>query len=185
MRSVDAPRLPETGAAELDDIALTAHARPAGHIAVDLAVVPDEGLSTAEASRRLTRAGPNALRESPGRSKWAIVWEQLTSVMVLVLMAAGVISLLLGEVVDALAIAAIVALNATLGFQQDFRAEQAMAALKRLAVPLVKVRRDGRPQTVAAHEIVPGDVLLLEAGDIVAADARLLASPNLRVRKRP
>jgi P-type Ca2+ transporter type 2C len=111
------------------------------------------------------------------------VWEQLTSVMVLVLIAAGVISLLLGEVIDALAIGAIVMLNAALGFQQEYRAERAMAALKQLAVPLVKVRRDGRPLAVPAHDVVPGEVILLEAGDVVAADARLISSPNLRVQE--
>ena len=123
------------------------------------------------------------LLETPGKTRLHIVWEQLTSVMVLVLIAAGVISLLLGEVIDALAIAAIVMLNAALGFQQEYRAERAMAALKQLAVPLVKVRRDGRPLAVPAHDVVPGDVILLEAGDVVPADARLVSSPNLRVQE--
>lgn len=160
-----------------------AHSRPAHHVAADLGVRPVEGLSSSEAAERLARFGPNVLVESPGKTRLQIIWEQLTSVLVLVLIAAGVVSLLLGEVIDALAIAAIVLLNAALGFQQQYRAERAMAALKQLAVPLVKVRRDGRPSAVSAHDVVAGDVILLEAGDVVSADARLLWSPNLRVQE--
>jgi P-type Ca2+ transporter type 2C len=162
-------------------LAAVAHALDARRVAAELGVPPEAGLSSPQAAERLTRAGPNVLLETPGKSRWRIAWEQLTAIMVLVLIAAGVISLLLGEVIDALAIATIVLLNATLGFQQDYRAERAIAALRRLTVPLVRVRRDGGPLAVPAPEVVPGDVLLLEPGDLVAADARLLASPNLRV----
>jgi P-type Ca2+ transporter type 2C len=176
---VSAPTYPEVDT----DARTLAHSRPAHRIADDLAVQPAEGLSSSAAAERLSRFGHNVLLESPGKTRLQIVWEQLTSVMVLVLIAAGVISLLLGEVIDALAIAAIVVLNAALGFQQEYRAERAMAALKQLAVPLVKVRRDGRPLAVPAHDLVPGDVILLEAGDVVAADARLFSSPNLRVQE--
>ena len=165
------------------DSSTLAHSRPAHHIAADFEVQPAEGLSSNEAAERLRSFGPNLLVETPGKTRLHIVWEQLTSVMVLVLIAAGVISLLLGEVIDALAIAAIVMLNAALGFQQEYRAERAMAALKQLAVPLVKVRRDRRPLPVPAHDVVPGDIILLEAGDVVPADARLVSSPNLRVRE--
>jgi Ca2+-transporting ATPase len=160
-----------------------AHSQPALRVAAGLGVEPAEGLSSNEAAERLASVGLNLLVEGPSKTRLQIVWEQLTSVMVLVLIAAGVISLLLGEVIDAVAIAAIVMLNAALGFQQEYRAERAMAALKQLAVPLVKVRRDGKPLAVPAHDVVPGDVILLEAGDVVPADARLLLSPNLRVQE--
>jgi P-type Ca2+ transporter type 2C len=179
--TVEAARPSQGG--EHADAATLAHARPFHDVAADFAVLTAEGLSSSEAAERLGRAGPNVLVETPGKTRFQIVWEQLTSVMVLVLIAAGVISLLLGELVDALAIAAIVMLNAALGFQQEYRAERAMAALKQLAVPLVKVRRDARPVAVPAHDVVPGDVILLEAGDVVPADARLFSSPNLRVQE--
>jgi Ca2+-transporting ATPase len=170
-------------AAELGDLSSTAHSCHAQHVAANLGVHPADGLSGIEAAERLARFGPNRLVETPGKTRLQIVWEQLTSVMVLVLIAAGAISLLLGEVIDALAIATIVMLNAALGFHQEYRAERAMAALKQLAVPLVKVRRDARPLAVAADDVVPGDVILLEAGDVVSADGRLLASPNLQVQE--
>src|SRR6476619_7353614 len=98
------------------------------------------GLSSRDAAQRLVEVGPNALTERPGKSAWSIVREQLTAVMMLVLLVAAAISVALGDMVDALAILAIVALNAALGFQQEFRAERAMEALKRMTVPLVKVR---------------------------------------------
>ncbi len=169
--------------ADLNDVSSRAHSCHASLVAADLGVQPAEGLSSREAAQRLARFGPNQLLETPGKSRQQIVLEQLTSVMVLVLIAAGVVSLILGEVIDAVAIAAIVMLNAALGFHQEYRAERAMAALKQLAVPLVKVRRDARPLAVAAHDVVLGDVILLESGDVVPADGRLLSSPNLRVQE--
>ena len=152
-------------------------------VADDLGTVREYGLTSDEAAQRLAEVGPNALTERPGKSAWSIVREQLTAVMMLVLLVAAAISVALGDIVDALAILAIVALNAALGFQQEFRAERAMEALKRMTVPLVKVRRDGQVQGISAAALVPGDVLVLEAGDIVLADARLLSSPNLRVQE--
>jgi Ca2+-transporting ATPase len=181
MMTVEATLRPQP--VEDRDVVSVAHSRPASRIAADLGVQPAQGLSSSEAAERLGRFGPNLLVETPGKTRSQILCEQLTSVMVLVLIAAGVISLLLGEVIDAVAIGAIVMLNAALGFQQEYRAERAMAALKQLAVPLVKVRRDGRPLPAPAHDLVPGDVILLEAGDVVSADARLLSSPNLQVQE--
>ena len=166
-----------------DGISATAHTLNASNVAAHLGTDVEHGLSSAEAAHRLGQEGPNALVETPGKTKWRIVWEQLTAVMVLVLLAACLTSLVLGDVGDAIAIGVIVVLNAALGFQQDYRAERAMAALKQLAVPLVKVRRDGQALAIPAHQLVTGDVLLLEAGDLVAADVRLLASPSLRVQE--
>jgi Ca2+-transporting ATPase len=141
------------------------------------------GLSEAQAAERLAKLGPNELVERGSRSPWAILGEQLSATMVVVLIVAAVISAALGEYKDALAIMAIVFLNAVLGFVQEYKAERAIAALKRLAVPRVKVRRDGRIQEIAARKLVPGDILLLEAGNLVPADCRLLESVNLRTEE--
>ncbi len=144
---------------------------------------PERGLSQAEAQRRLAECGPNELVERGLKSPWRILWEQLTAVMVVILIVAAVISLALGDYKDAIAIMAIVVLNAVLGFVQEYRAEKAMAALKKLAVPTVKVRRDGHVREISARELVPGDIVLLEAGGLVPADGRLLESVNLRVQE--
>jgi Ca2+-transporting ATPase len=141
------------------------------------------GLSDAEAQRRLQEYGPNELVERGTKSPWRILWEQLTSTLVLVLIAAGVVSGLLGDLEDTIAILAIVVLNAVLGFRQEYQAEQAMAALKKLAVPTVRVRRGGHVRELSARELVPGDVVLLEAGNLVPADGRLIEDANLRVQE--
>ncbi len=153
-----------------------------------LATDAESGLSPAEAQRRLAEHGPNELVERGLKSPWRLLWEQLTGLMVIILIVAAVVSGALGDWKDAIAILAIVVLNAVLGFSQEFRAEKAMAALKQLAVPTVKVRRNGSGHPsgghvveISARELVPGDVVLLEAGALVPADGRLLESVNLRV----
>jgi len=144
---------------------------------------PKQGLSQAEVQRRLAEYGPNELIERGLKNPWLILWEQLTAIMVVILIIAAVISALLGDYIDAIAILAIVILNAILGFAQEYRAEKAMAALKKMAIPIVKVHRDGQVQEISTRELVPGDILLLEAGNIVPADARLLESANLRAQE--
>jgi Ca2+-transporting ATPase len=139
------------------------------------------GLPASEAQRRLTEHGLNELIERGLKSSWRILWEQLTGLLVVILIVAAVVSGVLGDWKDAIAILAIVVLNALLGFSQEFRAEKAMAALKQLAVPTVRIRRDGHVVEISARELVPGDVVLLEAGVLVPADGRLLESVNLRV----
>jgi P-type Ca2+ transporter type 2C len=143
----------------------------------------ENGLTAQEAERRLAEHGPNELVERAGKSPWAILIEQFTGIMVVILMISAVISLLLGERIDAFVIMIIVVLNAILGFVQEYRAEQAMAALKRMAVPRVRVRREGHLQEVNATSLVPGDVILLETGNTVPADGRLLESANLRIQE--
>jgi Ca2+-transporting ATPase len=142
-----------------------------------------QGLSAAEAARRLIQHGPNELAERGGKSAWRIVWEQLTATMVVILIVAAVVSAALGDYNDTIVILAIVVLNALLGFTQEYRAERAIAALKQLAVPTVKVRRDGHVQELAARDLVPGDIVLLEAGNLVPADGRVLESMNLRIQE--
>ena len=144
---------------------------------------PERGLDPEEAAKRLAALGPNELVDRGVKNPWLIIWEQLTGIMVVILIVAAVISVFLREYTDASVIMIIVIINAALGFSQEYRAEKAMAALKRLAVPNVRVRRDGRVFDVTAREIVPGDIVVLEAGNIVSADCRLIEEFNLRVQE--
>ncbi len=141
------------------------------------------GLSEAEAARRLSEFGRNELKESGIKSPWLIFLDQMKELMVVILIIAAIISALLGDYSDAIAIGAIVILNAVLGFSQEYRAEKAMAALKKLAVPSVKVRRGGEVSEISAVGLVPGDIVLLEAGNFVAADCRVLQSADLQTQE--
>lgn len=143
----------------------------------------EEGLSREQAAQRLEEYGPNKLEEGGLKSPLQILWEQMTDTMVVILIVAAVISFFIGDWKDAVAILAIVILNALLGFRQEYRAEQAMAALKKMSVPTVKVRREGHISEISAERLVPGDVVILEAGDRVPADARLVESVNLRIEE--
>ena len=142
-----------------------------------------QGLSPSEITHRLQQYGPNELTEQPGETLWQSLWKQLTAVMVVVLVVAALISLALQDYINATAIFAIVAFNAILGVRQEYQAGQAIAALKKLAVSTVKVRRDGRIQEISARQLVPGDIVLLETGNLVAADYRLLETANLRIQE--
>jgi Ca2+-transporting ATPase len=149
----------------------------------ELATDSQSGLSEEEAARRLATHGRNELTGSGTRSPWAIIREQLTALMVIVLIVAAVVSALLGDYKDAIAIGAIVVLNAVLGFSQEYRAERAMAALKKLAVESVKVRRDGRVREMSAPLLVPGDIVLVGSGNFIAADSRILESAALQAQE--
>ncbi len=139
------------------------------------------GLKTESVNKRLNTFGRNEIKESGGRSAIKIIFEQLFSTMVLILIVATIISAFLGDHTEVIAIASIVVLFVTLGFVQEYRAEKAMAALKKLSVPLVRVLRDGIEVEIKATKLVPGDVVVLEAGNIVHADARIIESANLRI----
>ncbi len=139
------------------------------------------GLTGAEVGRRLAEHGPNVLAEGKRRAPLAMLAGQFTDFMILVLLAAAVISGLIGDYKDGIAIVAVVVLNAAIGFVQEYRAERAMQALKAMAAPTATVVREGKPVAIPAAEIVPGDVVLLEAGVIVPADLRLLESARLKV----
>lgn len=143
----------------------------------------ETGLSDTDAQKRLEQYGHNELIEKGIKSPWRILLEQLAEPMVLILIVAAVISVILREYVDSFVILLIVILNAAIGVSQEYRAEQAIAALKKLAVPTVKVRRDGHPTTVSSRDLVPGDIVRLEAGDFVPADGRLIESANLRIEE--
>ena len=155
------------------------HLRPAVAVLTQLRATP-EGLSAQEAARRLAADGANELVQGTRVSPRQIFLRQFKSLIIWLLIGAGVISGALGENVDALAIFAIVVLNAAIGFYQEFRAETSIAALRRMTAPQAKVRRDGRVSAIPAAGIVTGDILELEAGDVVPADARLLAAASLQ-----
>jgi Ca2+-transporting ATPase len=145
--------------------------------------VKDEGLSSAEVEKRLEIYGPNQLKEAPRPGFLALLWAQLNNFVVILLIVASVISALLGDYVEAAAIMAIVVLNSVLGIVQEQRAEQALAALKKLAAPDAQVLRDGARRSVPSYNLVPGDIVFLEAGNFIPADLRLLEAINLRVEE--
>jgi Ca2+-transporting ATPase len=142
-----------------------------------------QGLSDGEAVRRLEQHGPNAIHGRGGKHPARILFEQFTSTMVLILITAAAVSAFLGKPTETIAIAAIVILFALLGFVQEYRAERAMAGLRKMTVPRVRVRRDGSLAERSARELVPGDIVLFEAGSIVPADVRLVESANLRTEQ--
>jgi P-type Ca2+ transporter type 2C len=140
-----------------------------------------QGQSVEEAQRRLATDGPNEITEGRRRTPLRMFVDQFTDFMILVLLAAAIISGLIGEAKDTIAIVVIVVLNAVIGFIQEYRAERAMEALKAMAAPTATVIRDDGITAIPASEVVAGDVVLLEAGAIVPADLRLLDSAHLRV----
>ncbi|MBN2871134.1 MAG: HAD-IC family P-type ATPase, partial [Campylobacterales bacterium] len=139
------------------------------------------GLSAEEAVRRLERYGPNELEEKKRKSPLGMFLDQFRDFMILVLIAAAVIAGFIGDPSDAIAIVIIVVLNAVIGFVQEYRAQKAMEALRKMAGATATVLRDGTPTTVSAADIVPGDIVTLEAGNIVPADLRLTEAVNLKV----
>lgn len=160
------------------------HALPAEEVSRLLASDPENGLSAGEAGMRLERFGPNTLREAKGKGLLRRFFGQFNDFIIWVLIAAAFIAgILLKEYLDAVVIAAIVLMNAVLGFVQESRSEGAINELKELSAPTAKVIRDGGEAIVPALELVPGDLIVLEAGDLAGADARLLTSANLRVNE--
>jgi len=145
--------------------------------------VQNDGLSSAEVEKRLQHYGPNQLKEAPRPGFLALLWGQLNNFVVILLIVASVISALLGDYIEAAAIMAIVVLNSVLGIVQEQRAEQALAALKKLAAPDAQVLRDGARRSVPSYNLVPGDIVFLEAGNFIPADLRLLEAINLRVEE--
>ncbi|MDI9420657.1 MAG: cation-translocating P-type ATPase [Bacillota bacterium] len=157
------------------------HLTPITKLLTDLDVKPQVGLTAKAARERLHRLGPNLLDTKPPVSPLLLFFRQFQDFMVLVLLGTVVISVFLGEYLDATAIFAIVFLNAVLGFSQEYKAEQSLLALGKLAAPHCKVLRDGHKSVVDASTLVPGDIIFLEPGDRVPADARLLESQLLAV----
>ena len=151
----------------------------AGILGTDL----NTGLTEKTIQERLQQFGKNELIETGKRSPVKIVVEQLFSTMVLILIAAIIISAFSGNITEVIAIAAIVALFVTLGFLQEYKAEKAMIALKRMAIPFVKTFRNGKREEIKATNLVPGDIVILETGNVIPADARVIESVNLRIQE--
>jgi Ca2+-transporting ATPase len=145
--------------------------------------VRENGLTSAEAAERLAQYGPNQLAEAPRPGFLKTLWDQINSFVIWLLIIASVVSALLGDYVESAAILAIVILNAVMGIIQERRAEDALAALKKLASPEAHLLRDGRRTSLPAHDLVPGDIVFLEAGNFIPADIRLLEAVNLRVEE--
>ncbi len=157
------------------------HQRSGGDAVRSLNVDKRLGLSNSEADRRHATYGPNELKEGKRRTVVRMFLTQFADFMIIVLIAAAVVSGVIGEAIDALAIIIIVVLNAVIGAVQEYRAERAMAALKSMAAPTARILREGHVSTLAARGIVPGDIVLLEAGNVVPADLRLLETARLQV----
>ncbi len=158
-------------------------AKNTSQVLAEFEVTREEGLSSAEVSKRLHTYGKNELREAPPTSIWAKIYDQFANFVVILLLVAAVISAVLGDWVEAAAIMTIVILNAGLGVLQESRAEEALAALKKMAAPDANVLRDGHRRAIPAREVVPGDIVFLEAGNFVPADVRLLETVNLRIEE--
>jgi Ca2+-transporting ATPase len=139
------------------------------------------GLPAAEAARRLSKHGPNEIPEEPPRSALALLGSQFADVMIMVLVAAAVVSGVVGELLETVAILVIIVLNAVVGAVQEFRAERAVQALRALGAPRARVRRGGTWSDQPAAELVPGDLVALQEGDVVSADVRLLDAADLHV----
>ena len=150
-------------------------------VAARLAVDPGHGLDHVAAAQRLAESGPNQLTEPPKRSAWLVLIDQFRNVLIVVLMAAALLAGLVGDLKDTAVIAVVLVANAILGFVQEHRAERSLAALKQMLVATAKVRRSGQVDEVPSKTLVPGDVVLLEAGDRVPADGRLVVAASLEV----
>ncbi len=158
------------------------HQKESGTVIEELESSPG-GISSEAALERLEIHGPNKLKEKKKKTIFGMMLDQFMDFMILVLIVAAVISGFIGELSDTIAILVIVILNAVIGFVQEFRAEKAMAALKKMAALSATVVRDGQHQTVPTSDLVPGDVVVLEAGMIVPADMRLLEQAHLKVEE--
>ena len=157
------------------------HTLTADEVAKRLGTNPQSGLSAEHAGTRLLDLGANELRKKPARSPWRMLLDQFSDFMIIVLIGAATISGFVGDVEDTVAIIVIVILNAVIGFVQEFRAERAMAALKKMAEASAHVLRDGHAETINASELVPGDVVVLEAGNVVPADLRIIEAVRLKI----
>ena len=143
----------------------------------------ETGLSSQELQSRADEFGLNELEERERKSPWKMLFEQFTETMVVILIIAAIISAFLGKEIETISISLIVILFAVLGFIQEYRAEKAMAALKKLAVPFVRVIRDGTIKEIAAKLLVPGDIIIMETGNIVPADVRIVETANLKIQE--
>jgi P-type Ca2+ transporter type 2C len=166
-----------------DDYAITWHALSREQVLEKLDSGLENGLSSEEAAKRQEKYGPNQLAEGKKTTFWQMVYAQLNNFVIMMLIVAAVISAIVGEGVDSAAIIAIVVLNTIMGVVQESRAQDELAALKKMASPEAQVVRDGRRVSIPAHELVPGDIVFLETGNYVPADLRLIEAVNLKIEE--
>ena len=176
-------KTPAAARGELPNGLQTMHDQPLERVVRVLHTDLERGLSTEEARKRLEIYGPNELEEAAGISLLQLVIEQFKNFLVLLLLVAALVSVSVGEFIDAAAIMAIVVINTVLGVLQEWRAEQSLQALKRMAAPLAQVIRDGHQDTIPSQELVPGDLVVLAAGNNVPADLRVIEEANLRIQE--
>ena len=162
-----------------------AHARPLDEVVARVETSLERGLSSDEARRRLEQVGANELAKEERVSPIHLFFAQFKNTLIIILLVATVLSALLGEIVDATIIAVIVLFCAVLSFVQEYRADNALKALKKMLAPTIRVLRDGVEARVPSRELVPGDVMLLEAGDRIPADARLAEIHSLKCDEAP
>ena len=160
---------------------LAPHAASASEVQASLSVDHARGLTRREVELRSASFGANRLPESPARPAWSVFLGQFKSVLILILLGAATLAAVVGSVKDAVVILAVVLINAAVGFYQEYRAERSLAALKDMLPQTTRVRRDGVQQAISADAVVPGDVVLLEAGDRVPADGRLVVAAGVEV----
>ncbi|ALV38384.1 metal-transporting ATPase [Streptomyces sp. CdTB01] len=156
-----------------------AHRREADEVAALLGVTPATGLTTADAAQRARAWGANELAEPARRPQWLRLLDQFRSFLIGVLLAAAVVAGIIGDIRDAVVVAIVLLINAVLGYLQERRAERSLEALRQMLVATARVRRDGRVREVPARDLVPGDIVLLEAGDRVPADGRLVVAASV------
>jgi len=161
------------------------HALSAQEVLKKLSTDKNRGLSSVEVNNRLEKFGPNTLQEEKKSRLLKLITDQFKDVFVIMLLFASGLSYMVGELTDAILIAVIVVLCVVTGFVQEYRSEKALEAMKRMTAPTARVFRDGKEATVPAKDVVPGDILLLETGDRVAADARLLENASLKTDEAP
>ena len=161
------------------------HALDAGATVQQLESDPKHGLTAPEVARRLQQHGPNELTQEEKASPWSIFFDQFKDILVVILVVATILSAFVGEYVDAIIILVIILFCAILGFVQEYRAEKALDALKNMLTPMITVLREGEEREVASKELVPGDVLVIEAGDRIPADARLIEEHSLQADEAP
>ncbi len=172
---------PQPSPAKPDEESPAWHNMPSNQVLEALAVDGKTGLSPEEVAQRLTIYGYNELEERPRPGFWQMLLAQFNNFVIWILIVASVISALLGDYIEAGAIMAIVILNAVVGVIQEGKAEEALAALKKMSAPDAHVIRGGHRISIPARELVPGDLVLLEAGNYVPTDLRLLESINLKI----
>ncbi|MDP3672666.1 MAG: HAD-IC family P-type ATPase [Telluria sp.] len=162
-----------TDVPDMADMASSSHILSADDVAARLQVVVAQGLAEDQVRQRISRFGPNQLPEGRRRTPWSVFLSQFKSAMILVLIGAAVLSAVIGNLKDALVILAVVVINAIVSFYQEYRAEQSLAVLQNMLPVKARVRRGGMTHEIFSRELVPGDIVMLEAGDLVPADGRL------------